>query len=285
MRKLLRQLVRLQDLLGEHQGRRHDRCPAPRPRRGKWGSRGRPSSPRARWSSISSAAAAGSDGASPKPGSASTGDACATAWPPSSARARADGWHRRDFRATGHMILYVIRHGIAEERAPAEDDGARRLTPRGRQRYAGRPRGCARSASASTSFSRVPCARRRDPPRSWRKSTAASPCRGSCRRWAQGAPPAETVRALQPFLSPWACRDRRPRARAERGGGTPRDRLLRTAWHCRSRRVVSLRSSSGDAHRGRTRSSAGSLPPPPPADRARGPEACCCRACNIPAKM
>ena len=30
------------------------------------------------------------------------------------------------------MILYILRHGIAEDEAPKGDDGARRLTPRGR---------------------------------------------------------------------------------------------------------------------------------------------------------
>ena len=32
------------------------------------------------------------------------------------------------------MILYVLRHGIAEDAAPGGDDGARRLTPVGRAR-------------------------------------------------------------------------------------------------------------------------------------------------------
>ena len=32
------------------------------------------------------------------------------------------------------MILYVLRHGIAEDSAPEGDDASRRLTPRGRKR-------------------------------------------------------------------------------------------------------------------------------------------------------
>ena len=39
------------------------------------------------------------------------------------------------------MILYVLRHGIAEDVAPGGDDGARRLTPRGRQKLAAGARG------------------------------------------------------------------------------------------------------------------------------------------------
>lgn len=32
------------------------------------------------------------------------------------------------------MILYILRHGVAEDVAPAGDDAARRLTPRGRSK-------------------------------------------------------------------------------------------------------------------------------------------------------
>ncbi len=42
------------------------------------------------------------------------------------------------------MILYVLRHGIAEDAAPEGDDGARRLTPGGRAKLARAARGMQR---------------------------------------------------------------------------------------------------------------------------------------------
>ena len=98
------------------------------------------------------------------------------------------------------MILYVIRHGIAEERAPAEDDGARRLTPRGRQRMRAAAAGLRALGARFDVLLTSPLARAAETAAIVTEVYGGQPVSRELPALAQGAPPAETVRALQPFL-------------------------------------------------------------------------------------
>ncbi|TMA79904.1 MAG: phosphohistidine phosphatase SixA [Deltaproteobacteria bacterium] len=98
------------------------------------------------------------------------------------------------------MILYVIRHGIAEERAPAEDDGARRLTPRGRQRIRAGAAGLRAIGVRFDVLLTSPLVRAAETATIVAEVYGGQPVPRELPALAQGAPPAETVRALQPFL-------------------------------------------------------------------------------------
>jgi len=98
------------------------------------------------------------------------------------------------------MILYVVRHGIAEERAPAEDDGARRLTPRGRQRIRAAAAGLRALGVQFDVLLTSPLVRAAETAAIVTEVYGGQPVPRELPALAQGAPPVETVRALQPFL-------------------------------------------------------------------------------------
>ena len=98
------------------------------------------------------------------------------------------------------MILYVVRHGIAEDGAPGGDDGLRRLTPRGRSKFEGVVSGLRALDVEIDVLLTSPLVRAVE--------TAAILAEGYGRELtprelpalASGVAPAETVRALRPFL-------------------------------------------------------------------------------------
>jgi phosphohistidine phosphatase len=98
------------------------------------------------------------------------------------------------------MILYIIRHGIAEERAPAEDDGARRLTPRGRQRIRAAATGLRALGVQFDVLLTSPLVRAAETAAIVTEVYGGQPVPRELPALTQGAPPVETVRALQPFL-------------------------------------------------------------------------------------
>ncbi|HYV57341.1 MAG TPA: phosphohistidine phosphatase SixA [Candidatus Nitrosopolaris sp.] len=98
------------------------------------------------------------------------------------------------------MILYVIRHGIAEERAPAEEDGARRLTPRGRQRIRAAAAGLRALGVQFDVLLTSPLVRAAETAAIVAEVYGGQPVPRELPALTQGAPPVETVRALQPFL-------------------------------------------------------------------------------------
>jgi phosphohistidine phosphatase len=98
------------------------------------------------------------------------------------------------------MILYVVRHGIAEEGAPGGDDGARRLTPRGRQKMRAAAMGLRALGVRFNVILTSPLVRAAETAAILTEVYGGQPVPRELPSLAQGTAPAETVRALQPFL-------------------------------------------------------------------------------------
>jgi len=98
------------------------------------------------------------------------------------------------------MILYILRHGIAEDEAPKGDDRSRRLTPRGRARM--------RAAAAGMRALRLrfdviltsPLARALETAAILAEVYGGKPEPQQLPALAGGASPPEVVRALRPFV-------------------------------------------------------------------------------------
>jgi len=100
--------------------------------------------------------------------------------------------------------LWVIRHGVAEDRAPGGDDGARRLTPRGRTKMQAAARGMVGLGMRFDTLLTSPLARAAETAAIVAAAFGGTPPPRELAALAQGTPPAEMLRALRPFL-------RRPR--------------------------------------------------------------------------
>lgn len=97
------------------------------------------------------------------------------------------------------MVLYVLRHGIAEEAGPGGDDRARRLTPSGRaklQRAAAGMRALGLKFDVILSSS---LARAAETAVIVSEMYGGDPAPRELPALAQGVPPMETVRALRPY--------------------------------------------------------------------------------------
>lgn len=98
------------------------------------------------------------------------------------------------------MKLYVIRHGVAEERAPSGDDGARRLTERGREKMRAAARGMGALGIQLDVLLTSPMARAAETAAIVAEVLGGKPEPRDLGAFAQGTPPAEMLRALRPFL-------------------------------------------------------------------------------------
>jgi phosphohistidine phosphatase len=97
------------------------------------------------------------------------------------------------------MILYVLRHGIAEDSAPEGDDASRRLTPRGRKRMYAASNGMRAMGLRFDLILTSPFARAAETAAILGEVYGGDPVPREFPPLAQGVPPVETVRALRPF--------------------------------------------------------------------------------------
>jgi phosphohistidine phosphatase len=97
------------------------------------------------------------------------------------------------------MILYILRHGIAEDVAPKGDDGARRLTSRGRARMRAAAEGLRALGLRFDVILTSPLVRAVETANILAGVYAGKPAPQELPALAAGTPPAETVRALRPF--------------------------------------------------------------------------------------
>ncbi len=97
------------------------------------------------------------------------------------------------------MILYVLRHGTAEEAAPGGDDGARRLTPDGRAKLEVAARGMKALGLRFDVLLTSPLPRAAETAAIVAGVHGGEPVPRPLDALRPGVPPAETVRALRPF--------------------------------------------------------------------------------------
>ena len=97
------------------------------------------------------------------------------------------------------MILYVLRHGIAEDSGPDGDDASRRLTPRGRKRVYAAARGMRALRLRFDLILTSPFARAAETAAILGEVYGGDPVPREFPPLAQGIAPVETVRALRPF--------------------------------------------------------------------------------------
>jgi len=97
------------------------------------------------------------------------------------------------------MILYILRHGIAEDEAPKGDDRARRLTPRGRAKMRATAEGMHKLGLRFDVILTSPLVRAVETAAILAGVYAGKPAPQELPALAAGTPPAETVRALRPF--------------------------------------------------------------------------------------
>lgn len=93
------------------------------------------------------------------------------------------------------MILYVVRHGVAEEIGPDGDDRSRRLTPAGRRKMRLAAAGMHALGLRFDLLLTSPFARAAETARIVHEALGGPPPR-ELSALEQGVPPAETVRAL-----------------------------------------------------------------------------------------
>jgi phosphohistidine phosphatase len=96
------------------------------------------------------------------------------------------------------VILYVLRHAIAEDGAPGGDDAARRLTPRGRAKMRAAARGIRRLRLDVEVLVTSPLVRARETAEIVAPLFPGVPIR-ELDALAAGVAPAETARALRPL--------------------------------------------------------------------------------------
>jgi phosphohistidine phosphatase len=97
------------------------------------------------------------------------------------------------------VILYVLRHGIAEEEAPRGDDGARRLTPRGRAKMRAVAAGMRALGIEFDVLLTSPLVRARETAAIVAETYGEAPVPRELPALAAGVSPGETVRALKPY--------------------------------------------------------------------------------------
>lgn len=97
------------------------------------------------------------------------------------------------------MILYILRHGIAED-APAEgDDGARKLTPKGREKMRDAAEGMRNFGLKFDAILTSPLARATESAEIVAAAYANTPPPQVMPALATGVPPAEALAALRGF--------------------------------------------------------------------------------------
>ena len=97
------------------------------------------------------------------------------------------------------MILYILRHGIAED-APVEgDDGARKLTPKGREKMRDAAEGMRNFGLKFDAILTSPLARATETAEIVAAAYANTPPPQVLPALATGVPPAEAVTALRAF--------------------------------------------------------------------------------------
>jgi phosphohistidine phosphatase len=97
------------------------------------------------------------------------------------------------------MILYVLRHGVAEDAGPRGDDASRRLTPRGREKMR---RAAAGMCALGLRFDVIltsPLPRAAETAALVAQAYRGGPVPRELPALASGVAPAETLRALRPF--------------------------------------------------------------------------------------
>jgi phosphohistidine phosphatase len=97
------------------------------------------------------------------------------------------------------MILYVVRHGVAEDTASGGEDGARRLTARGRTKMDAAARGMRALGMRPEILLTSPLARAAETATILSEALSGRPEPRELAALAQGVAPAESVRALRPF--------------------------------------------------------------------------------------
>jgi len=98
------------------------------------------------------------------------------------------------------MIVYVLRHGVAEEIGPDGDDASRRLTAAGRRKLRVAAAGMRRLGLHFDVILTSPLARAVETAAIVAEVIGDTPPPRELPALAQGTPPAETVRALRPFV-------------------------------------------------------------------------------------
>ncbi len=97
------------------------------------------------------------------------------------------------------MILYILRHGIAEDTAESGDDGARKLTPKGRDKMRDAAEGMREFGLKFEAILTSPLARATETAEMVAAAYANTPPPQVLPALATGVPPAEAVAALRPF--------------------------------------------------------------------------------------
>jgi phosphohistidine phosphatase len=97
------------------------------------------------------------------------------------------------------MILYVLRHGVAEDAPPGGDDAARRLTPRGRHKMEEEAAGMRAYGIELDALLTSPLARAAETAAIVAAAYQGRPAPKELPALATGVSPAETLQALRPF--------------------------------------------------------------------------------------
>ncbi|HXW83457.1 MAG TPA: phosphohistidine phosphatase SixA [Candidatus Binataceae bacterium] len=97
------------------------------------------------------------------------------------------------------MILYILRHGIAEDAPPGGDDGARKLTPKGRDKMKVEAAGIKRLQIHFDAILTSPLARAAETAEIVASGLGNSNAPQVMPALATGVPPTEVVQALRPF--------------------------------------------------------------------------------------
>jgi phosphohistidine phosphatase len=97
------------------------------------------------------------------------------------------------------MMLYVLRHGVAEEVSPDGDDASRRLTPAGRRKMRAAAAGMRALGLRFDVTLTSPFARAAETAEIVAEAFDGDPAPQELPALEQGVAPVETVRALQPF--------------------------------------------------------------------------------------
>lgn len=97
------------------------------------------------------------------------------------------------------MILYILRHGVAEDAAPGGDDAARRLTPRGRSKMEEEAAGMRALGIEIDVLLTSPLPRAAETAAIVAAAYRGQPAPKTIAALAPGVGPAETLQALRPF--------------------------------------------------------------------------------------
>jgi len=97
------------------------------------------------------------------------------------------------------MMLYVLRHGVAEEVGPEGTDGSRRLTPAGRRKLQAGACGMRALGVAFDAILTSPLVRAVETAAIVAEALGNRPARRELAALEPGVPPVETVRALRAF--------------------------------------------------------------------------------------